>query len=877
MSSNRNKKYDIEITKQHLLNKYAVKKDPSWLDHKGKGAIIDYLLLKGYSKEQLVKKSGRKESSVLAHIYHLKTEHGLLISNKNSKFKIEFQLEENIEMLGQTKEFLSVDIPINPPLEVRFLVAYMLENNSPKTIKQLTADIRKKRQEWKNSKNLERRIGRSLENTPEIILNNDIRKGEKSKQSRIFSIYLQYRNVKVNHSNGKFFLKLTKGNEPQIRTTDFTSNNFQKTNLFTQAKKLISDYFSEEKNQRIKKRLVSNQKNNTESYNEQVIKESNSTIKKLSKDKLKLIFINDIKSKFNVKDSKNNPFQIHNNKTKESIWIFLKNISPAYFENKDITRIQIAKTPAFVTLKNNNEICIPIGFDAINNSYVVWNPWLFTQRINEKENISIYSRLEIQQQVKLDMYMPFFLSSGEKVYAVNEIFISKFLSEIEKYFNDMSPEIIPAYSFENINNIISEKSTAIEQEYKKAKEESDRILFVTNKEYKKTDIYTLLDVPEEQRNGKWDKGYCRHNNTHFIFANVGMAGKGYENNSSDKSTYDYNNKFDSNGNFEWEAANGSKIDWPSIKELKKSKPFIFIRLPSTTPKYWKYIGVGKCLEFRNTTPVYFKWKINGLKSDLKIKNQPSISLKELRAKNEISPRAYSVCWSNGIYNIDELLIYYRQNESFSGLSNCGKKTCIELIKTCVNFNPINLKETDAVKIKKIATIIENLDSSQIQMIDSFIKLNASNLSVRSRNAINLFLNGDLNIKGFEKKIIKNQNFAVRQIKNAGPRSIPELNEFISDIKSFIMEVSEENAEKKFYASNNLPQIKVDIDEIVSKYSSSTFPKHILEDTISQIINKNIPGALKRIIEYQTESNPDYSIIQAHEIIENIRKELGLNL
>jgi len=62
----------------------------SWLEHTKCCGIIDYELLKGATIIELVKRSGRNLNGVIAHINHLKTEHGLSISNIEGVFKIEF-------------------------------------------------------------------------------------------------------------------------------------------------------------------------------------------------------------------------------------------------------------------------------------------------------------------------------------------------------------------------------------------------------------------------------------------------------------------------------------------------------------------------------------------------------------------------------------------------------------------------------------------------------------------------------------------------------------------------------------------------------------------------------------------------------------------
>lgn len=84
MSKNRNIKLDIENTKR-MLNNLPVETQgkKNWLGHSGGGAIIDKMLLKGATKEEIDKKCGRKSGSS-SHISELRNHHGLQIIYPNN-------------------------------------------------------------------------------------------------------------------------------------------------------------------------------------------------------------------------------------------------------------------------------------------------------------------------------------------------------------------------------------------------------------------------------------------------------------------------------------------------------------------------------------------------------------------------------------------------------------------------------------------------------------------------------------------------------------------------------------------------------------------------------------------------------------------------
>ncbi len=125
-----------------------------------------------------------------------------------------------------------------------------------------------------------------------------------------------------------------------------------------------------------------------------------------------------------------------------------------------------------------------------------------------------------------------------------------------------------------------------------------------NEDYTKKEIYNFFNVPENKQGGKWNNGYCEHNGEWFIFANIGKAGKGYSGNE-----FDYDNSIDNYGDLNWVAINNSDPKWDSIKKLKNSLPYIFIRNIETKKHHWTFIGKGHCMYAIGKTPVKFKWKI----------------------------------------------------------------------------------------------------------------------------------------------------------------------------------------------------------------------------------------------------------------------------
>ena len=115
------------------------------------------------------------------------------------------------------KNFLGIAIDIVPHKIARELVDHMLEVNRPLTIDQLTQKL----SERNSINNLRTRINRCLTNTPDVVNEKD------SKQSREFSIPLHYKNIEVIQEGDKFSLKLSSGDSPEVRETDYTNKDLQ--------------------------------------------------------------------------------------------------------------------------------------------------------------------------------------------------------------------------------------------------------------------------------------------------------------------------------------------------------------------------------------------------------------------------------------------------------------------------------------------------------------------------------------------------------------------------------------------------------------------------------------------------------------------------
>lgn len=228
-------------------------------------------------------------------------------------------------------------------------------------------------------------------------------------------------------------------------------------------------------------------------------------------------------------------------------------------------------------------------------------------------------------------------------------------------------------------------------------------------------------------------------------------------------------------------------------------------------KYYTFSNLKNCGARSNKEliEIYLKYtkKLNSSNLDTKNDDRSLTSL----LKN-ISARSLNICISNELKDIHSLSQHYQKHKTFSNLKNCGKKSNEELIEICLEYNN---KEEPSSKI------ISKLTRPQREIVNSFIEINANNLSIRSKNSITTFLNGNLKIRNIIERILTNNRFNFQDIKNAGTKTVEELKSFFDLIIEFIEKVAEVENENDLVALRSRFFIE-------KTFSISSIPDKILE-------------------------------------------------
>lgn len=205
-----------------------------------------------------------------------------------------------------------------------------------------------------------------------------------------------------------------------------------------------------------------------------------------------------------------------------------------------------------------------------------------------------------------------------------------------------------------------------------------------------------------------------------------------------------------------------------------------------------------------------------------------MQIEELLKTFELSQRSFNLCTDNNINSVKELIEYFLLHKTFKNLRNCGDKSNNELIEICMYYlefdeykqliicnaeNEIQIEANDADNF--------NLNRTQREIINTFIEVNINYLSNRSRNAILEHFEKNIKIKNLIQNNLFSISFDTSKIKNVGSKCIPEINEFVSNVKDFVFEVSKTEDEKELNKLKNKYLIQ-------RTFSIGDIPNEILE-------------------------------------------------
>jgi len=129
-----------------------------------------------------------------------------------------------------------------------------------------------------------------------------------------------------------------------------------------------------------------------------------------------------------------NPFRVELNG--KELWIYIKHLTSAHFKNKNVYRAQFPKRDLFDAIKDSNDEFVLLGYDPDNDVYSSWNPLWIKQRLNERINISLYSRLSLQQESRQEGEFKWkALANDSEVVIFPRELVELFLMDVQSYFH----------------------------------------------------------------------------------------------------------------------------------------------------------------------------------------------------------------------------------------------------------------------------------------------------------------------------------------------------------------------------------------------------------------------------------------------------------
>jgi len=179
-------------------------------------------------------------------------------------------------------------------------------------------------------------------------------------------------------------------------------------------------------------------------------------------------------------------------------FVFLKNLSPAYFKNSpDVTRVQLPYSNHFSKIFKADIPFIILGYDVDNDTVVSWHPKKIKERLNAKNNVSLYSRSSLQEQVKDNEFKFGYLSNGEKIVLFKRDNLINFFNQIKDLFKERQEK-------DTTTSVITANEPIIEYSSNKLLEITDKTLLQDLKPLlRKNQVLQAVEITSKYFDGKF--------------------------------------------------------------------------------------------------------------------------------------------------------------------------------------------------------------------------------------------------------------------------------------------------------------------------------------------------------------------------------------
>jgi|688.fasta_scaffold32685_4 hypothetical protein len=148
---------------------------------------------------------------------------------------------------------------------------------------------------------------------------------------------------------------------------------------------------------------------------------------------LKILFVETLASLDDFSYEEGNPFLMRVGS--KGYHVFLKNLSPAFLKSSpDVTRVQLPYSRHFSKILKSEFPFLILGYDVDSEVFVSWNPASVKERLNAKDNVSLYSRRSLQNEVRGNNFKTGYLTNGERIILFKRGNLPLFLQEVRNLF-----------------------------------------------------------------------------------------------------------------------------------------------------------------------------------------------------------------------------------------------------------------------------------------------------------------------------------------------------------------------------------------------------------------------------------------------------------
>jgi putative restriction endonuclease len=129
--------------------------------------------------------------------------------------------------------------------------------------------------------------------------------------------------------------------------------------------------------------------------------------------------------------SGNNPYEFIINRNR--VYIFIRNIhdSGTGRANPDESRIQISTTDNFDEVNRSGVPMLFLGYDADNRVFTAWDPQYQRPRLNQRQNVSLYSRFSTQHRASNKGVAVYQDADGQKIISFQPEYVGLYIDNYQ--------------------------------------------------------------------------------------------------------------------------------------------------------------------------------------------------------------------------------------------------------------------------------------------------------------------------------------------------------------------------------------------------------------------------------------------------------------